>query len=300
MRSLIIALFCLFQLSSSAQELNAIVSIATPQLQTTDPRVFQTLEKAIQEFLNNNRWTNDIYEFEERIKISININIREELGGDSYTADFFIQATRPIYGSSQSTAVLEHKDSDFAFTYREFDPLEYSDNQFNNNLTSFLAFYAYVALGLDYDSFSPLGGEVYWQKANDIMTNIPTSLNAALQNGWRSLDSQRNRFWILETMLSPRTGGIRQGIYEYHRLGLDIMGEDHNEARKAIYSSIEKMRDANKNYPNAMAIQMFVNAKRDEIIEIFKGGTSNEKREVYAMMIRLDAANASAYRVIRN
>ncbi|MEM7106344.1 MAG: DUF4835 family protein [Bacteroidota bacterium] len=300
MRRLLTLSLCLFLVVfAEAQEINSKVTINTPKLQTTDPRVFKTMETAVQEFLNNTKWTNDIYEAEERIDVTININIREEASSKVFLADFYVQASRPIYGSNQSTAMFEHNDKDFGFEYEEFQPLEFSDNIFNDNLTSFLAFYTYVILGLDYDSFSREGGTEYFQKAQDIVNSVPTSLNAAFQKGWRSIDANRNRYWIIESMLSPRTQQLRQANYEYHRMGLDMMSENADEARESIFQAMKKVKTANEDYPNAMITQLFVNAKSEEIIEIFLKGTNQQKREVYATMVRIDAANASKYRSMR-
>ena len=241
----------------------------------------------------------DIYEPHERIELTININVRDELSPTSFTANFYIQATRPIYGSNHSTAILEHNDKDLAFRYEEFEPLEYSDNIFNNNLTSFLAFYVYVALGMDYDSFEFQGGNPHFQKAQDIINSIPPSLAGTFANGWRSIDGTRNRYWIVESVLSPRAIGFREANYQYHRLGLDVMSDEPDKGRETVHQALMKIKQVNEDYPNAMITQMFVNAKSDEVIDIFLKGTSNEKRDVYGLMVRIDAANASKYKDIR-
>ena len=282
-----------------AQEINSKVTINTPKLQTADPKVFETLETAIQEFLNNTRWTNDIYEPHERLELTININVRDEISPTAFTANFYIQATRPIYGSNHSTAILTHNDKDFAFVYEEFQPLTFTDNIFNSNLTSFLAFYAYVALGMDYDSFEFQGGNPHFQKAQDIINSIPPSLTGTFINGWRSIDGNRNRYWIVESILSPRAIAFREANYQYHRLGLDTMHEDPDQGRKIVHEALMKIKGVNDDYPNAMVTQMFVTAKSDEIVDVFLKGNSQEKRDVYGLMVRIDAANASKYRDIR-
>ncbi len=301
MRTFLLSLLCIFiTFAAEAQELNANVTINTPKLQTTDPKVFKTLEVAMEEFLNGRQWTDDLFETNEKIDMTLTITIKEELGSDVFKADLYIQATRPIFGSGQQTALIEHADNNFNFKYTEFDPIEFTDQTYTTNIASLLAFYAYVSIGLDYDSYSPFGGSNYFQKAQDLISNVPSTLNETFQSGWRSIDrGQRNRYWIVESILSPRTQKMREGMYEYHRLGLDLMHENVDLGREATSSAIQKLKAVSKDYPNAMITQLFVNAKSDEIIQIYIKGTSEEKREVYATMVRIDPANASKYRLIR-
>jgi len=277
-----------------AQELEFEITVNTPKLQTADPKVFENLKEAIQEFLNSRKWTEDVYEPEERIKCKLQITIEEELSATRFRANIAIQSRRPIFKSGEETPMLNHVDKDFIFDYEAFQPIVFSKNLFQDNLSSVLGFYAYIVLGMDYDSFSPLGGEKYYQVAQDILTNIPQ--NAASQYpGWRQLDGNRNRYWIVESLLNPRVRDYRQAMYEYHRLSLDNMSEDSNQARAVMASAIGKINDVSRNYPNAMILQMFSNSKRSEVIEIFKKGTKSEKDSSYKTMIRIDPANASEY-----
>ena len=281
-----------------AQELNVSVEVNTPKLQTADPKVFDQLGVAIEEFMNNQRWTDDSFEEEERIKVDILINITEERGPTQFKADLQIQSTRPIFASTDETPMLNHQDKDFLFEYEQFQPLEYTQNQFQNNLTAVLSFYAYIVLGMDYDSFSPFGGEAYFQIAQEIMNNVPPNI-ASTYKGWRSVDGNRNRYWIIENILSPRMRDYRQAMYNYHRQGLDVVHKDLPTGRAIMANALDAVRAAIKAYPRAMIVQMFANAKSDEIIEVFKGGTPNEKNEVIAIMQRVDASKASRYRTIK-
>ena len=208
-----------------AQELEVEVAINTPKLQTADPKVFENLEKSMEEFLNNRKWTEDVYEPEERIKCKIQLTIEEEISATRFRANIAVQSRRPIYKSSEETPMLNHVDKDFIFDYEPFQPIIFSKNLFQDNLSSILGFYAYIIIGMDYDSFSPLGGEEYFKIAQDILNNVPQ--NAASQfPGWRQLDGNRNRYWIIENLMNPRVRDFRQGMYEYHRLSLDMMSED--------------------------------------------------------------------------
>jgi len=282
----------------SAQELEVSVTINTPTLQTTDPKVFRELENSIANFMNNQRWTNAEFEQNERIKVNITLTIDQEFSATRFGADMGIQAVRPVFGSNYETALITHLDSDVTFTYEQFQPILYSENTFNDNLSAILSFYAFIIIGLDFDSFSPFGGEPYFQVAQDIVNSIPS---AAAQNnkGWRSIDGNRNRYWIIENLLSPRVRPYRQAMYDYHRQALDIMQQDAGSGRIIMEKALEDLRQVNQAYPNTMILQMFVNAKSSEVIEIFKQGTPQQKNTVIQVMSKLDAANSSKYRAIR-
>ena len=281
-----------------AQELNASVRINIQKLQTVDPRVFETLEQSINEFLNNQKWTNDYFDLEERINCNFLLTIQEERSPTSFSAELSIQASRPIYNSSEETVLFNHIDRDVSFTYEQFQPIIFSRNSYNDNLSHVLSFYAYIILGMDYDSFALYGGTEHFQTAQDILNNVPSSA-AAANPGWRSLDGNRNRFWIIENLLSPRVRPFRQAMYDYHRQALDVMADDQATGRQMIVEALEKIADVNQAYPNSMIIQMFNNTKSSEVIEIFKGGTLAEQDKVIQLMSRIDPANSANYRAIK-
>ncbi len=285
-------------LGLSAQELDANVTIRTPKLQTADEKVFQDMEKAIQEFLNNQKWTNDVYEEDEKIKVDFAITISDELSQTSFKAEINIQSTRPVFGSNYETALLTHLDKDVVFTYDQFQPLEYSENVFTDNLAAVLAFYVYVIIGMDYDSFAPFGGEQYFQLAQDIVNNIPPTI-ASQVPGWRSTEGNRNRYWIVENLLTPRTRPYRQAMYDYHRQALDVMHKEAGTGLAVMSTAISQIGEVNRNYPNSMIMQMFSNTKRDEIVDIFKAGTPQQKDGVIRVMQKIDPSHASGYRQIR-
>jgi hypothetical protein len=288
----------LLPLAGISQELNCSVRVNAQKLQTVDPAVFETLEQTITEFMNNTKWTDDIFNTQERIDCNILLTIQEELSPTSFKADLAIQASRPVYNSNYITATINHVDKDVTFEYEQYQPVLFSRNTFNDNLSAILSFYAYVILGFDYDSFSLYGGEPYFQIAQEIINTVPSSASATYK-GWRSIDGNRNRFWIVENLLSPRVRPLRQTWYEFHRHGLDVMAQDPAAGRAVIAKSLEEVLKVNQSYPNSMIVQMFNNTKSQEIVEIFKGGTQSEKQQVIQVMSRIDATNAGEYRSIR-
>lgn len=280
-----------------AQELNVSVSVSTPKLQTADPKVFQTLEQSIREFMNNQRWTDDSYEPYERIQCNIQLTITEERSATNFKADLSIQATRPVFNSDYKTVILTHLDKNVVINYEQFKPLQFTKNVFTDNLTSILSFYAYVILGLDNDSFAPYGGEPELQEAQNIVNNFPQNRSSQLP-GWTSAETKRNRYYLMESLLSPRTRAFRQAFYDYHRKGLDVMHENTDQGKVVLVQALEKIDKVNASYPNSMILQIFSNAKAAEIIEIFKQSTREQKSKVIDIMSAMDAAGASKYRAI--
>lgn len=291
----LIAVAFLFISHVHAQELTVKVTMNTPKLQTADPQVFQTLRTAIEEFMNNQKWTNDAFEQQERIKLDIVITISKELAANTFEAEVSLQSTRPVFNSLYESPMFKHQDKDVVFTYEQFQPLEFSQTTYLNNLTSVLGFYAYIVLGMDYESFSQFGGEPYFQAAQDVVNRIPPNV-ASTVPGWRSTDGNRNRYWLIENILSPRMRPFRQAIYDYHRQGLDVMNEDVAGGRAVMTQALESLDGVNRSYPNSMILQVFANTKSDEIIEIYKGAGPQEKNSITRTMERVDPPRASAYR----
>lgn len=292
-------LFLTIGQSSNAQELNASVRLTTPKLQTADPKVFETLEQAIEDFLNNTRWTNDEFAAHERIECSFQINITEEINEQTFKADIALQSLRPVYGSDYKTALISHVDKDVIITYEQFQQIQDSRDIFVDNLSAVLTFYAYIILGYDYDSFDLLGGDRYFRIAQSIINTVPP---AVLQrdNGWSSLGRKTNRYWIVENMQSPKLRPYREAMYKYHREGLDMMHSDVTAGQAVMVDALQNIEDVRSSYPNSIALQMFANAKSDEIIEIFKGAERMYKSQVMQVMRKLDVANASKYNVLRS
>lgn len=278
-----------------AQEFNATVKITTPKLQTADPAIFKTLEKAVVQLVNGTAWTEDEYETFERINANFTINITEELSATSFRAEMLIQASRPIYNSTEETQLLALTDKNITFTYEQYQPLEYTKNTYNNNLTSILSFYCYMILGYDYDSYSSSGGSPYFQIAQDIISAIPPNI-ANSSNGWNpTKGNNRNRYWMLENALSPRVIPMRKAMYNYHLRGLDRMVEDAEAARKSIANAITQISQVNRAYPNSMIVQLFAISKGDEILQIFMEDTYANRQKIHRAMVKIDASRASKY-----
>jgi hypothetical protein len=295
--------FVLFLLAAAplvAQgELQASVKINTPQLQRNDRRVFDQLETALRDFLNNTKWTQDPFEPQERIKCDFIMTVKTELDNNVFEAELNVQAVRAVYGSSYETPLLSHLDKDLLFSYEQNQPIEFQvDLADNPNLAATFAYYAYLILGLDYDSFSLYGGDPYLLTAQQIVTNIQNSSNGA--PGWRPADGgkNRNRYWIVENLMNPRVKPYRAAMYQYHRKGLDVFSTNVEDAKTAVLQALEEIDKVNVAYLNSMIVQMFGNAKRGEIVEMWKAGQRTQKERVIQIMTRVDPANTPRYREI--
>lgn len=287
-------LLTLSALAARAQELQCGVTVTAPNLALVDPRVFKTFETSVFEFMNNRTWTGDKFKRDERIRCEINITITEELAVDRFRAQVAIQAIRPVYNSDYETILFNWVDKDWEFTYVEFQNLDFNENATISNLTSMLAYYAYVVLAFDYDSYELNGGTRWWQKAQQIVNNSQNSV----EKGWKPYDGIRNRYWLVDNLLNPRFADYRAAYYRYHRDGLDQFYEDQLGPVGVISECLQSLNQVNTSNPNSMAIQVFFNAKSDELIGIYTDAPSQEKTKAIAMLNRMDAQRANAYRAI--
>lgn len=295
MKKIIALLFIITVFHSSAQELNCQVTVSSQQVQGTDnKRIFDNLQKQVYEFLNNRRWTNDVYATNERIECTMFINITERPNnGNFFKATIQVQCRRPAFKTSYNSPLFNYNDQNFEFTYTENQPFDFNVNTYTNNLTSMFAYYAYVILALDYDSYSPLGGTEYWQKAQQIVNNAQSGSDAG--PGWKSFDSNKNRFWFIDNILNPMYNPIRNFYYQFHRKGLDIMYEKTEAGRAEILKAIQGLTELHKLRPASYNMQLLFNAKADEIINIFKEATPAEKTAVIETLNLIDPANANKY-----
>lgn len=276
----------------SGQELNCQVQIFSQQIQGTDnKRIFDNLQKQIFEFMNNTKWTKDQFLQQEKIECSILINITEKVSSDAFKATIQVQSRRPIYKSSYNSPVFNYNDQRFEFNYVEFQPFEFNMNNFTSNLTSILAYYAYVIIAIDYDTYAPLGGTEYWKAAQQVVTNAQT----ANETGWKAFETQKNRFWLVDNILNPVYQPIRDTWYRYHRKGLDIMFEKTEEGRAEIFASLNALKEVHKNRPASFNMQLFFEAKMQEVINIFQQGTNEEKTEITETLNLIDPANTIRY-----
>ena len=276
-----------------SQELNCNITINSSKIQGSNKNVFSTLQKSANEFMNNRRWTDLSFTKAERIDCSINI-IVNTVDGDNFTSEMIIQARRPVFNSSYFSTLFNFKDNSFNFTYKEFDPLEFNDNDANSNLTATLAYYAYLIIGLDMDSFSRLGGTPYFRKAE----NIVNQAQSKDWSGWKAFESDKNRYALTNNLTDEVFKKYREYFYEYHRYGLDMMSDNASNARAKIAEGIGLVREANRARPSAVLISAFVDAKADEIVNIFKQGTPDEKTKVIEILTDVNPAGASRFEEI--
>ena len=278
-----------------AQELNCNVSVASPQISGSDKEVFNTLQTAIREFVNNKKWTNNIFKVEERIECSILVTISERPSTEQFKGSIQIQARRPVYGTSYSTTMFNYIDKDLDFTYLQSQPFEWSENTHLNNLTSILAYYAYIILGIDYDSYSMNGGSVYFDKA----LGIVNAAQNAQEKGWKSFESQKNRYWLVESLTNSNYGAFHDFNYKYHRLGLDVMSDKTDQGRNTIVQCIDNLLKLKRTNPNVYFFQVLFTSKSDELVNLFSGQNANiDKATIAKSLMELDPANAGKYKKI--
>lgn len=280
--------------SLSSQELNCNVQVNSSQVQGSDKSIFEAMQKAIFEFMNNRKWTNNVFKNTERIECSILINITEQVSTNSFKGTIQVQSRRPVYSTSYNTTLFNHLDKDFEFIFNEFDPLEYSETTFLSNLTSVLAYYANVILAMDYDSFSMKGGQKYLQQAQTIVNNS----QSAQQPGWKAFEGDRNRYWLVENLLHQNYAPLRECIYKYHRLGFDTMSKNVVNGRAAVFASLQPLQKVYERKPGSFSLQIFFNAKANEIVDLFIEGTTKEKAEITNLLNRIDPNNLSKYNKI--
>ncbi|MUP46997.1 DUF4835 family protein [Gramella sp. BOM4] len=268
MRKILSFIFIVFGLQlATAQELNCEVIINAEQTGQANLSVFKTLQRALTEFINQTSWTDVKFQDHERINCSMFITITS-FEGESFNGSIQVQSSRPVYGTSMITPVFNFNDEQFGFTYREYQPLIYSQNTYTSNLISVISFYVYTILGLDADTFELQGGAPYFEEANRIVTTAQQGNS----QGWRGADGQRSRFRLNADLLANTFAEYRTAMYEYHRLGLDVMHEDLLAGKEAIAGSLEKLEVMNNRRNNSLLLRTFFDAKADEISQIYSGG----------------------------
>lgn len=291
-KKIIFLFFVALNLQSFSQELNCQVNINTSQIQgTAEKQIFDQLQKSIFEFMNNKKWTRDNFTFQEKIDCSVLIIIKSKISDDEYSASIQVESRRPVYKSSYFTPIFNYEDDNFQFKFQQFSQLDFQVTTFQNNLTSVLAYYAYVVIANDYDTFSPLGGTEYWQQAQLIVNNAQT----ASEKGWRSSESNKNRYWLVENTLQPLYKGIRDCQYQLSKNGLDIMNEKVEEGRTNILKALDLLRPVYAARPASFNMQLFFNAKADEMVNIFKEGTPEEKTKASELLMLVDPAHTTKY-----
>ncbi len=274
-----------------AQELRCNVTVSAQRIQGANQNLFQTMQSDIYEFMNNRKWTDHIYSYDEKLRCNIMILLEEQLSADEFRGTIQVQLIRPVFDSSYETTILNIKDNDFRCRYVEFQPLEFNETSNRENLTNILAFYAYVILGYSYDSFSLEGGTPYFEKAQSIVNN---SQNLPVK-GWKSFESERNRYWLLENIMNKSYSDFRRCMYNYHRNGLDLMSQRVEEGRSNIAESLRDLQKVFRKRPSTYILQMFFDAKSDELVNIFSKSYPDERARVLAILNEIDPSNGSKY-----
>ena len=269
MRKIILVVFFLFSIANIfSQELNATVSVNFQQVANGNPQLFKNLETQVKEFLNTTKWTTKEFTDVEKIECNFFINI-STYGSNNFEATLQVQSSRPVYNSTLTTPILNINDKNFSFRFIEFENLIYDPNTFNSNLVSVLAFYANLIIGLDQDSFSELGGTECLQIASTIVNVAQTSG----YKGWnQSEGNNNNRNFLISDILSSTFTSFRQTLYQYHRLGIDMMADDVKKGKEGVIGGINALAEIQKTRPNALLTRTFFDAKTDEIVSIFSGG----------------------------
>jgi hypothetical protein len=282
----------------SAQELNCNVQISAQKIQGSNRQVFETMQREIYEFMNNTVWTNNVFSYAERIDCNILINLNEQLSADEFRGTIQIQMRRPVFNTTYNSTMLNFIDNNFQFRYVEFQPLEFDPNSYRSSLVSVLAYYAYIILGVDYDSFSLLGGTEFFQVAEKIVSNAQN----ASEPGWKPYDGSRNRnrYWLVKNLLDKEYEGVRRFIYEYDINGLDRMESRITEARASIVESLRLIQDVYRAKPDPFMylIQVVMESKADELVNIFTEAFPEEKSRVIQILTEIDPGNKSKYEKI--
>ena len=292
---LLILVFILAASNSNSQELNCIVNVNARQVEGSEKTMFVEMEKAIFQLVNGRKWTNDQFESFEKIDCSILINLQERTGSNTFTGNIQVQASRPIYGTSYDSPIMNVRDEDFTITYNQFVPLQYNEGSYTDELTSILAFYIYMILGYGYDSYSLEGGTPHFQQA----LRIVNSAQSSSQNGWKAFEDQSNRYWLVENTLSARFKPLRKTYYEYHRFGFDIMQQDAVRGRAKVTESLKALRPIHNVAPSSYNLQAFFNAKMQEVVNLYEKANPNEVTEITELLIRIDPGNSNNYEKLR-
>lgn len=280
------------------QEFRCNIQVVSQQVQGTNKQVFQTLQNAIYEFMNNRVWTNHVYTMEERIECNFMFNITEQLSADEFKGTLTVQASRPVFNTNYKTTTLNFVDNDIHFRYVEFSPLEFDLNTHTSNLTSILAFYAYYVLGLDYDTFSLFGGGTYFTNAEQIVLNAQN----APESGWKPMDdlAHKSRYWLVKDILDAEYEPVREFNYRYHRLGLDLLDEKVAEGRAEITNSLELIQQVYRKRPDPYMylLRLVFDAKSEELVSVYTESYPEERSRAHAILIEVDKPNTKKYNAI--
>ena len=305
MRKNIFAFFMLIGVTTSAssQEIQARLTVMTQKISTNvDKKVFNTLQTALTNFVNNRKWTADVYSPNEKIQVNFLLNLDQALSNNIYKGSLTVQAARPIYNTTYDSPLINYIDDNVVFRYQEFQPIEFNENRVQGNdpvaanLPAVFAYYINLILGFDYGSFSLRGGDVYFQKAWNIVNNAPESRDIT---GWKSFESLRNRYWLAENLNNNRFVLVHDVLYAYYRNGMDMFYSNEDEGRKGVLTSLNLLNNINAENPNSMLMQFFFQGKSTELVKVFSRASVDMKSRARDILTKLDITNASAYKEIK-
>ncbi len=295
-------LFC-FLLRVQAQEIQARVSILTSKVSTNvDKKIFQTLQTGLTNFLNGRKWTNDVFQPNEKIQCSFLLTIDQDLGNNVYKGKLTVQAARPVFNSTYDSPIINYLDDDIAFKYIEFQPIEFNENRVQGNdplvanITAVLAYYVNIILGFDYASYALRGGDTYFQKAWNIVNNAPESRDI---RGWKSFETLRNRYWLAENLNNSRFALFHDALYTYYRSGMDLLFENEEAGRTGIFNCLNFLNSINNDNPNSMIIQFFFQGKSTELFKVFSKANGEMKNRARDILSRLDLTHATMYKDLK-
>jgi hypothetical protein len=296
----ILLLLLVVSSTSIGQELNARVTVVTTRVSNNVNRnTFLTLQTALNNFLNNRKWSSETYAPNERIDCNFLLNLESTSETNVYKASLTIQAARPVFNTNYLSPIINYKDDDLTFKYIEFQQLDFNENRVTgtdalaSNLTAVFAYYAYLIIGFDSDSFSPKGGEVYFQKAQNIVNNAPDGRNIS---GWKAFDGIRNRYWLVENMSNSRFTIMHDIYYNYYRLVMDKLYDDEKGARAELLNVLNLLDNFNTENPNKMITQFFFQGKATELVKVFSKASPPDKARAMELLPRLDLTNAGKYK----
>jgi hypothetical protein len=286
-----------------AQELQARFTVIANRVSNqVDKKTFQTLQTALTNFVNNRKWTSDVFQPQEKIRCNFLLTIDQELGNNQYKASLTVQAARPAYNSSYLSPIINFLDNEVTFKYIEFQPIEFNENRVQGsdatiaNLPAVIAFYANLILGMDYASFSLRGGDPYFQKAQYIVNNAP---EGGQISGWKAFDGLRNRFKLIEGLVDNRFALMHDAIYAYYRSGLDNFFDKEKEARIGVLNALNYLNTINRENPNSMIIQFFFQGKSNELVKVFSKAEGDLKVQARDLLVKLDVTNTNVYKELR-
>tara|TARA_R110002049_G_scaffold166649_4_gene332754 strand:- start:2663 stop:3559 length:897 start_codon:yes stop_codon:yes gene_type:complete len=281
-------------LSANSQELNCSVTVNSRQVEGSEKVIFEEMQKAINEFVNSRKWTNDQFRIDEKIECNILINLTERLSTNRFTGNIQIQARRPVYGTNYYSPTVNILDRDFVIEYNQFEPLQYNETSYNGELPTILSYYVYMVLGFDYDSYSLEGGTPYFLIAQRILNNAQSSG----EKGWKAFEGQSNRYWLVENYLNGQFKPFRKLYYTYHRKGFDMMSTKPQQALSEITTGLQSLLPVHNVKPSSYNLQVFFNAKKDEIISLYQGADIQNKQDIVSLLTRIDPGNANNYQKI--